>query len=786
MVRPLHRKLLRDLWHAKGQAFAIGLLVAIASAAYLGSTWTYQSLLETQRAYYERYRFPHVFASLRRAPQGLVERVRAIPGVAQAEARVVASASLELPGFDEPATATVVSIPAGAQPDLNRLHLRTGRLPAADDEALVSEGFAEVHRLVPGDELEKVISGNRETVRVVGIALSPEFTYAIRPGDLMPDDAHFGVFWMTRDGLEAAFDMEGAFNDLSVRLSPGAVEEEVIAAIDRLLEPYGGLDAHGRDRQVSHRFLSEEITQLRATAIAVPSIFLGVAAFLLSVVLSRLIGTQRQQIGTLKALGRGNLEIGLHYASFVGLIVLAGLIGGLVLGFLMGSAFTRLYVQYYRFPFLVLETGLGALFVAALLAFGAAALGVGGSVRRAVKLAPAEAMRPEPPASFKPTVLERIGLGRLVSVPGRMVLRSLERRPLRSALTVLGIAAGVAVVVAGGYSGDALISLVEFQFGMVQREDLAVTFVDPEPIGALYEIEALPGVHQAEPFRAVPTVLRSGHLTYRTPLTGMAPQASLRRVVNDDGTVVTLPPEGVILSRQLARILEVEPGDALTVEVLEGERPTRTVRVAGLVDDLVGVSAYMRLDALNALLGEGRVISGAWLEVDPTAEWQLFERLRERPGVAGVTLRSAALESFRRTMDENLGVFTAVLNLLAAIIAAGVVYNAARVALAERERELATLRVIGYTRPEVFRIVVEELAVQVLLAIPIGFAIGRAFALALSAALTSDLFRLPAVLHRASYVTAALVVLISAAAVAGIVWRWMTRLELVSVLKTGE
>ena len=780
MVRPLTRMLLRDLWQAKGQAFAIGLLVAIASAAYLGSTWTYQSLLETQRAYYERYRFPDVFASLRRAPQTLVERVRAIPGVAQAETRVVASASLELPGFDEPATATVVSVPAGAQPDLNRLHLRTGRLPTADDEALVSEGFAEVHRLVPGDELGMVISGNRETVRVVGIALSPEFTYAIRPGDLMPDDAHFGVFWMTRDGLEAAFDMEGAFNDLSVRLSPGAVEEEVIAAVDQLLEPYGGIDAYGRDRQVSHRFLSEEIKQLRSTAIAVPSIFLGVAAFLLSVVLSRLIATQRQQIGTLKALGRSNLEIGWHYASFVGLIVLAGLMGGVGLGFLMGSAFTRIYVQYYRFPFLVLETGLGALFVAALLSFGAAALGVGGSVRRAVKLAPAEAMRPEPPASFKPTTLERVGLGRLVSVPGRMVLRSLERRPLRSALTVLGIAAGVAVVVAGSYSGHALVFLVEFQFGLVQREDLAVSFVDPEPIGAL------PGVHQAEPYRAVATVLRSDQRTYRTPLTGMAPRASLRRVVSDDGQVVTLPPEGVILSRQLARILKVRPGDTLVVEVLEGRRPTRTVRVSGLVDDLVGVSAYMRLDALNALLEEGRVISGAWLEVDPAAEQQLFERLRERPGVAGVTLRSAALESFQRTMEESLGVFNAVLNLLAAIIAAGVVYNAARVALAERERELATLRVIGYTRPEVFRIVVEELAVQVLLAIPIGFVVGRAFALALSAALTSDLFRLPAVLDRASYVSAALVVLASAAAVAGIVWRWMTRLELVSVLKTRE
>ncbi|MDZ8053727.1 MAG: ABC transporter permease [Aulosira sp. ZfuVER01] len=782
-------KLLRDLWHSRGQMIAIALVVACGIASFVSMLSAYESLKLSQTTYYQEYRFAQVFAQLKRAPESLRTKIEEIPGVAQVQTRVVADVSLDIPGRSEPAIGRLISIPERQTPILNDLFIRRGRYiqPERDNEVLISESFAKAHRLDLGDTLGAVINGRWQKLQIVGIALSPEYVYAIQgTGDIFPDNQRFGVFWMERKGLGTAFDMDGAFNDVTLTLMRGAIEPDVIFRLDKLLERYGGFGAYLRKDQLSNRFLSEEITQLQGTATIVPSIFLAIAAFLLHILLSRLIATQRDQIAVLKAFGYNNFSIGWHYLKFVLAIVFTGATLGTTLGLWFGSAITHNYARFFSFPILRYQVGIAAAIGSILISGGAAVIGAFMAVQKAVSLPPAEAMRPEPPAHFRPTIAERLGFRHLLSPTGLIVLRNLERKPVQAILSTVGVALAVAILVVGRYSTDAMQHMIDVQFRNVQREDVTIVFNQPRPSRVRYEVAHLPGVLHAELFRVVAARLRFEHRTYRLAITGLEAGGELRRLVNRQLQTVYLPPNGVVLTTKLAEILRVKPGDMLIVEVLEGERPTRTIAVVGLVDELIGVAAYMDIHALNQLMREGGTVSGAYLAADALQINRLYSLLKRTPGVTGVSVREMAIARFQETIAGSLGIFTTVLVIFAGIIAFGVIYNAARIALSERSRELATLRVIGFTQAEIAFILLNEQAVLTLAAIPLGFAIGFGLCALMSIGYNSELYRFPLYVTKASFAFAFIYVAISAVISGLIVRRQLVHLDLVAVLKTRE
>lgn len=789
LLSALDRKLIRDLQHWWGQALAIALVVACGIACLVTMVSAYQSLQLTQSAYYQEYRFAEVFLSLTRAPETLISPIQQIPGVAQIRTRVVMDVTLNVPGLQEPATGRLISIPESPRPMLNDLVLQRGRYlePGHPDEVLVSRTFAEANRLQVGDRLGAVINGRWQQLQIVGFALSPEYVYEIRgAGDIFPDNRRFGVIWMGREALAAAFDMEGAFNDLSLTLLPTASERLVIDHLDRIGKPYGGLGAYGRHDQISHRFLSEEIAGLRGTATLLPAVFLGIAAFLLHILMARLIHTQREQIAVLKAFGYSNISLGFHYLKYVLIIVGLGASLGTGLGLQFGAGVTRTYAEFYHFPVLRYEAG-GILLLSAIgVSAGAAVLGTLTALGKAVTLPPAEAMRPEPPPQYRPTLLERWGLQQLFSVVGRMILRNLERKPVHALLSITGIALATALLIVGHYLVGATNYLVEVQFEHVQREDITIAFNEPLSSRARYEVARLPGVIKAEFYRSVPVRLRSQHRSYPTALTGLQTGAELRRPIDQHLRQLTLPPEGVVLSQQLAQILAVRPGDDLRVEVLEGKRPVRVIPVVKRLDDLIGVSAYMELGALNRLLQEGSTVSGAYLRVDEQHLDELYGLLKETPAVAGVALRQAVIQSFEETVATSMGIFTGVLITFSGVITFGVIYNSARIALSERGRELATLRIIGFSQREVATLLLGEQALLILMAVPAGFGLGYGLAILLTQIYASELFRLPLVITPAAYLLASGVVVVAAVVSGWIVYRQLQHLDLMAVLKTRE
>jgi putative ABC transport system permease protein len=718
----LNRKLFRDLLGMKGQAFAIAMVVAAGVAMYVMYQSTFASLSETRRVYYERHRFGDVFASMKRAPNRLAGDIAAIPGVSAMETRVVANVTLDLPNLDEPAAARLVSIPADRRPRVNDLFLRSGRWIEANrpDEILASEGFVIADKLQPGDQVPAVINGRLRPLTIVGVALSPEFVYSIRPGELVPDDQRYGIFWMDQDALAAAFDMEGGFNDVVLALSPGASSEEVISRLDRLLEPYGGLGAVPRALQLSHWTVQNELRQLQSFGILLPSIFLLVAAFILNVALTRALALQRPQIASLKALGYGNTAIGWHYLKWGFVIAAVGIAIGVAGGATLGTLIIDLYNVYFRFPELTFTVPPQVVVGAAALTFFAAGAGAVGAVVRAVRIPPAEAMRPEVPARYRRTLLETPLVSRYLGTAGRMVLRNIARHPFRAAASVFGISFAVSILMLGLVFNDVIGSLIQIQFWEAERQDVTVNFVEPRSSAARHALERLPGVIAVEPQRSVAVRIRAGYRDRYLAITGVLPNPRLRRIVDRNGVEIRLPPGGIVLSQTLARALDVSNGDVVTIDVLEGHRPTRRVEVTGLVDDLLGLSAYMDIDALHKMMQEGDVVTGALMLVDSAQEPQLSTTLKETPTIAGTGFKRAVLKRFREVLAANLGLSIFINLLFASVIAFGVVYNAARISLSERSRELASLRVLGFTRAEISLILMGELALLTLLSLPVG------------------------------------------------------------------
>ncbi|OPY89659.1 MAG: FtsX-like permease family protein [Syntrophaceae bacterium PtaU1.Bin231] len=787
-MKTLDRKLWRDLWHMKGQAFAIVLVITSGIATFIMFISAMDSLKLTRSWFYRDYDFADVFVSLKRAPESVKGQIAEIPGVSRVETRVVADVKLDIRDFPDPVTAKVISIPEEGGPLLNKLYIRKGRLadPTRDNEVVISESFEQAHNFKLGDTFGAVINGRWRTLVITGVALSPEFVLLMRPEALSPDFKRYGVLWMGRKALGTSYDMDGAFNDVALTLYRDAKPEDVLVRLDNLLERYGGLGSYGRKDQISHRMLNEEFKMLQRSAEIYPTIFICVAAFLLNVVISRMINTQRDQIAALKAFGYSNLDIGIHYAKLVTVIVLIGSLAGSVGGVWLGKLLGGIYMEVYRFPHLIYKLNPATIGAAVIISVASALAGTVFSLRQAVKQPPAEAMRPEPPAEYRITLIEKTGIGRLLSQPSRIIARNVERKPVRTILSIVGIAVACATMITSGFFKDSVDFMVDVQLQRSQKEDMTVTFIEPTSLKAVYELKGMQGIQHAESFRMVPVKFRFGHRTYRSMIEGIEKDSRLHLLLDANLRPVLLPPSGIVLTDYLGKLLGIKPGDVLTVEVMEGARPVRQVPVVGLVNQFIGVTGYMDLEALNRLMREGHAISGAYIMTDAIHHENLYRQFVRMPRVSGATVRRNEIRNFYDIQAKGMLFFTFIATVMACTITFGVVYNSTRIALSERSRELSSLRVLGYTRGEISYILLGELGLLTLIAIPLGFLIGRELCGFIARALESDLYRVPLVLEPGTFSLAAAVVLASAAISGLIVRRKLDHLDLVKVLKSRE
>nr|WP_295469233.1 ABC transporter permease [Mesorhizobium sp.] len=787
-MRTLDIKLFRDLIRLWAQALAIALVIAGGVATLILAVGSYRSLDETRAAYYERYRFADVFAAARRAPRTLVGQIAEIPGVAGVDARIVKLALLDIPNYSEPATGQVISLPEIGEPALNQLYMREGRAPEPGrvDEAVVNEGFAKAHGFTPGSRFSAILNGRKRELVVVGIALSPEFIYAVGPGDIMPDDRRFGIIWMSERALASVYDLDDAFSSVAVKLLRGASERDVIMRLDAILDRYGGRAAYGRKDQTSHAWLDHELDMLSNMSRTLPPIFLLVSAFLVNLTLTRLVALEREQIGLMKALGYRNVSIVTHYLKFVMVIAAIGIVIGAATGTWLGIRITNLFGDFFHFPFLVFTESPDLYVVAAALSLIAAAIGALRALREVVRLAPAVAMQPPAPPRFRRLLPADFTLDKFASQPTMMMLRNIMRHPVRSSFTMLGMALATAILVVSLFTRDTMEELIDVTFFLADRQDATVSFVEKRPQDVVMQIARLPGVLAAEPSREVPVRIRSGTIERRIVISGRPLNADLNRIIDADLRPVVLPDTGLALSSMLAQVLGVELGQSVEIDLLEGTRRTVSLPVTALIEDYFGIRGMMDADALARLMREAPTVNSVNVSLDGSARDMFYAAVKGMPVVSGLALQRVSLANFREAIALLVTTMAGIYTGLAAVIAFGVVYNSARISLSERARELASLRVLGFTRGEVLRILLLELAVLTLLAQPPGWVMGYGLAWIMQTNLAGELMRVRLVVEQPTYVFASAIVIAAAVLSALVVRRRINKLDLVTVLKTRD
>jgi putative ABC transport system permease protein len=787
-MHALDVKLLRDLKRLWAQALAVALVVAGGVSTLVLAVGSQRSLEETRVAYYERYQFSDVFALVRRAPKTLLDEIAEIPGVAAAQGRITKLALLDIPQFREPATGQFISLPESGQPVLNRLYMRMGRMPdpGKADEVIVTEGFAKAHAFTLGSRFAAILNGRKRDLVIVGIALSPEFIYSIGPGDRMPDERRYAIVWISEKALASAYDLDGAFSSVNLKLLRGASEREVLKRLDTLLDRYGGQAAYGRKDQTSHAYVEHGLDMLRNMSKTLPPIFLLVAAFLINVTLSRVVALEREQIGLLKAFGYRNRTIALHYVKFVVVVVVVGILIGSAVGNWLGIYITQLYGDYYRFPFLVFAQSPDLYVLAAALSLVAAIIGAVRALREVVTLPPAVAMQPPAPVRFRRLLPAALALRNVLSQPSVMMLRNVSSHPFRALFTTLGMAFATGILVTTLFLSGMMEALIDVTYFMSDRQDATVSLVERRPMIVVNEVKRLPGVLAAEPIREVRVRIRKGSIEKRVMISGRSRDADLSRVVGVDLQLVAPPENGLAISGWLGKILGAQIGDIVEIDLLEGQRRTVSLPLVALIEDYFGMQGLMDADALARLMREAPAVNGINVSVDESARDLFFAALKRLPAVSGVALQRVSLAKFREALAVIVNTMANIYTGLAVVIALGVIYNNARIALSERARELASLRVLGFTPLEVMRILLLELTLLTLIAQPPGWAIGYGLAWMMKTNMEADVMRAPLLVERSTYALASSIVIVAAILSALVVRERINRLDLVAVLKTRD
>lgn len=784
-MRALHRKLVRDLWRLRYQVITIAVLVGCGIASFISAVAAASSMEASRDAFYADAHLADIFCRLKRAPRAVLDQLRDLSGVATVDGRVVDDFRVEMDGTNEPIGARFVSLSTEQADHLNQVRLRAGRQiePASATEVLVGEAFAEAWRLSPGAEITAVINEHQARLRVVGVAVSPEFAFTSGPRTGLPDPRHFGVVWMDEEALEKATGFVGAFNDVSLSLIAGADVEETLRRVDRVLDPYGGLGAIARSNQPSAKLVEQKVGQLHKLSKTLPTVFLGVAVFLLNILLSRIVGTQREQIATIKALGYRTRDLSWHYAELALVISSLGGLIGIALGVAGGRGMLVVYAQYFKFPIFLFRVSAWSIAGATLVSLAAGLVGSLLGVRRAVAVPPAEAMRPEAPPSYRPSRLDH--LYQALSPITRMVVRDFQRKPVRLLLSSLSIALATALVLVGSAFGDSIGEVLQLEFEVSQREQVTVALDRPRPWRAVSEVMHIPGVVSAEGERQVPVRIRKGALSRTAAVLGVQPGTDLHRLLGADRRPLRLP-SGLSLSRVLADSLDIHSGDEVEIDILEGTRKTPVVPVAALVDDLLGFSGYMPAPELAQLLDETPRVDILRLAADDSDVDAVLESLKKIPAAISVSRPAVDRGLMRAEVADEITALSVLLAVLASAIAVGIVYNNARIALEMRSRDLATLRILGFTRGELAGILLGEQVVQVLLGIVPGLALGAGMAKLGLSSIDRELLRIPLMLRPPSYVAAFCVVAFAALWSALAVRRRSDRLDLVAVLKARD
>lgn len=771
----LDRKLRRELRASWLLLLAIISIIAVGVACMIAMGSAYFNLGEAQRRYYVQCRMADFSIELKKVPLAELAPLAELPGVAEIRPRIQFGATVDLEGAlaertgpglwaalksaEEPLNGLVLSLPDRPQPIINDIVLRQGGYftDARQNEVIVNDAFARHHKLRPGQSIRLVLNNRRQELFIVGTAISSEFVYLLGPGAIVPDPEHFGVFYLKQSYAEDVFDFDGAANQVLGRLTGPSRESPhlLLRQAEELLSPYGVFSTTPLADQPSNKYVSQEIQGLRSFGLVMPVIFLTVAALVLNVLLTRLADQQRTVVGTLKALGYSDWQVFLHFLKFALAVGLAGGLLGCGLGYWIAGKWTIMYRQFFEFPELENHFYPGLQSAGLLVSIFCAALGSVRGTRAVLRLRPAEAMRPKPPRQGGAVLLERVGwLWKRLSSGWRMVLRGVIRNRMRTAAGIFAAMMGASILVSGLMMIQATYYLIDFQFKWILRSDVDLTFKDEHGEAALLEAARLPGVDRAEPLLHVGCTFFNGPRRKKGGITGLAPDATLTVPRDIDGRPIRVPSAGLAMSRKLAEMLHLERGDQVSFRPVKGLRRIHRVPVAEISDSYLGTTVYADIDYLSRLIGEELAVTGVQLATDrdPAHTAALYRQLKRMPALQAVTTRADMIASLEKSLVDLLWIMIVILVVFAGVVFLGSILNSSLVSLAERQREVATLRVLGYGPWQIGSLLLRESLIVTLIGTLLGMPLGYGLSVLVARAYDTEMFRFPVVCSAGTYI----------------------------------
>ncbi|PKM76618.1 MAG: hypothetical protein CVU90_11745 [Firmicutes bacterium HGW-Firmicutes-15] len=789
----LGKKLWRHIRHNKGQFLAVAAVVMVGIIAYIAMSSSYYNLSQSQENFYRENNFADYYFQVVKAPQEVMKQVEILPGVKRVTGRIQRDLPI-IKKSGERATARVVSYTLPMENELNNLSLVQGRMFAdnqrgSDVEVLLDPKFASANNLVWGDRVTVVVEGKETFLNAVGSAISPEFIYTMKDSaDMLPDPQKFGIFMLESRQAQQVLNMPDQINQVLIEFSSGADQTQIIAAVKDILKPYGLLASYPRKDQLSHAVLQAELDSLRSVTLFLPLIFLGIAAAIQFVILRRMVKAQRSQIGVMKAMGYDNYRIMVHYASYALAVSILGAVLGTFLGLILAGSISQMYAQFFNLPGGMQGYNMKAIFYGFILSLSVGVAAGLTASRSVARIHPAEAMRPEPPQNSGKSLLEKLPLLWKELNPGwKMTLRNIGRNRGRFMLTLMGVVFAVALLIIAFFTNDAVDYIMQRYFYVGQTYDLSIRFNSLIQEKELLDINRMDGVQKVEGFLELPVKIHYQGKTQDEVLLAYPSDLSMKTMESGTGQPIQVPPDGILINQRTAAKLGVKEGDEVELETLLPIGPVHrdTVKIMGETRQLIGGGSYINLQRANRILQERNLVSGAMLKVETGKVGFVESEINKMLGVSSVLSRQKELQNFQKNM-ASMTYSVSLMILFAVVLGFAIVYNSSVMNFAERQREIASLRVVGYSTQEVSSLLLKENLLQSLFGVLLGLPFGRLVAGAYVKSVSTDLYTLPVIIYPLTYLFSALGGIIFIMLAHRFAIKGIKDLDLVATLKNSD
>ena len=784
----LFKNLLRDIKKSKGQFISILIIVVLGVTFYTAINSAFENLSNSSTKYYEDYRLADIWVDIYNAPIAIKEKLESIPNVKTATGRIIKDASINI--SEENATLRFITLPDIKRDIINDVVIKSGRYFSDSDsnQCLLDEDFFKANNLNLGEYIYPIINGNKVKLKVVGSVKSPEFVYILKDSsEMMADNKRFGIIYIKQSFGEAIFDLKGFINNIAIQISNGSDVKVIKDDVKKALKNYGVKSVIDREEQTSSKMISEEIKQLKSMGGTFPIIFFMVASVIIYIMMGRMVENQRTQIGVLKAVGFTNVQVLTYYMSYSAIIAFIGSFIGSIIGTYMGVGMTKLYNQYFNLPLGDVKI-YGEFVVPAFMLTLFFCLFAGYNSCKAIfKIMPSEAMREKSPQSGKKIIVEKIDLiWRNISYLEKIIIRNLFRYKKRALLISIGVIFSSAILLVALSMSDSMNFMIKQQYGNIQDYDIKVKLSKLISVEELNNIKNITHVKELEPVLETGVEISNGWKSKNVGFTALVKDPQMYKVEDKNGNAISIPKNGILISEKLANTLGVKVNDSVNIKFYFPGKDKKEMVVKGIVVQYLGLSTYTSMDNLNGILGEGMIASSAVLKLDNiNFENEVKDKLRDMPNVTSVESKTDSLNALLKTMggmEASIGVYI----ILSGILLIAVLYNIATINIFERQRELATLKVLGFTNNEVKKLIFNENYIIVIFGMIIGLPFGKWLGAYLMASSSTDAYTIPYIIEIKTYIIAIILTLLFTAITNLTLMKKIKALDMIEVLKNKE